>query len=123
MSLTEVETRKKIIDKRLNDAGWNIEDRSQVIKEFDIIIDDILVKEAPTKYAGHQFSDYVLLGKNGKSLAVVEAKKTSVDAAIGREQAKQYCYNILKENSDETPLPLLILINTDNIGKISAFLN
>ena len=35
-----------------------------------------------------------MLGKDGKPLAVVEAKKTSVDAAIGREQAKQYCYNI-----------------------------
>jgi len=31
---------------------------------------------------------------HGKPLAVVEAKKTSVDAALGREQAKQYCYNI-----------------------------
>jgi type I site-specific restriction endonuclease len=27
---------------------------------------------------------------------VVEAKKSSKDAAIGREQAKQYCYNIQK---------------------------
>ncbi len=36
---------------------------------------------------GKQFSDYVLLGKDGKTMAVVEAKKTSVDAAIGREQA------------------------------------
>jgi len=34
-------------------------------------------------------------------LAVVEAKKTSRDAAIGREQAKQYCYNIQKQLGGE----------------------
>ena len=54
----------------------------------------VLIEEEHTLYSGHQFSDYVLFGKDGKPLAVVEAKKTSVDAAIGREQAKQYCYNI-----------------------------
>jgi type I restriction enzyme, R subunit len=87
-------TRKEIIDNRLKQAGWNVSDRTQVIEEIDIIVDPNLALEAPTPYAGHQYSDYVLLGKNGKPLAVVEAKKTSVDAAIGREQAKQYCYNI-----------------------------
>jgi type I restriction enzyme R subunit len=87
-------TRKEIIDKRLKQAGWNVTDRTQVIEEFDIIVDPNLVKEGSTPYSGHQFSDYVLLGKDGKPLAVVEAKKTSVDAALGREQAKQYCYNI-----------------------------
>ena len=78
-------TRKEIIDNRLKKAGWNVADRTQVIEEFDIIVDSNLVLEAPTPYAGHQYSDYVLLGKDGKPLAVVEAKKTSVDAAIGRE--------------------------------------
>lgn len=93
----EKQTRKEIIDSRLKQAGWNVTDKTQVIEEFDIIVDNNLVKEAPTPYAGHQFSDYVLLGKDGKPLAVVEAKKTAVDAAIGREQAKQYCYHIQKE--------------------------
>src|SRR5207249_1144440 len=82
---------------RLKQAGWNVTDRTQVVEEFDIIIDENLVREAATPYGGHQFSDYVLLGKDGKSLAVVEAKRTSVDAAIGREQAKQYCFNIQKK--------------------------
>lgn len=34
------------------------------------------------------------MGKDGKPLAVVGAKKTANYAAIGREQAKQYCTNI-----------------------------
>ena len=62
-----------------------------------------MLYEPQTIYQGHQFSDYVLLGRDGKSLAVVEAKKTSVDAAIGREQAKQYCYNIQKKYGSELP--------------------
>jgi len=78
-------TRKEIIDNRLNQAGWNVTDRTQVIEEFDIHL--TVVEEPTTPYAGHQYSDYVLLGKDGKPLAVVEAKKTSVDAALGREQA------------------------------------
>ena len=99
----EKQTRKEIIDNRLKQAGWNVNDRTQVIEEFDIIVDANMVREAPTPYAGHQFSDYVLLGKDGKPLAVVEAKKSSVDANIGKEQAKQYCYNIQKEKGGELP--------------------
>ncbi|MBK9290432.1 MAG: DEAD/DEAH box helicase family protein [Bacteroidetes bacterium] len=94
-------TRKEIIDNRLKQAGWNVTDRTQVIEEFDIHL--TVVEEPITPYAGHQYSDYVLLGKDGKPLAVVEAKKTSVDAALGREQAKQYCYNIKQTQGVELP--------------------
>ena len=96
-------TRKEIIDKRLKQAGWNVDDRTQVIEEFDILVDLNLIKEGTTPYSGHQYSDYVLLGKDGKPLAIVEAKKTSVDAAIGREQAKQYCYNINTTQGGDLP--------------------
>jgi type I restriction enzyme R subunit len=101
--MNEAKTRKEIIDSRLKEAGWNVDDRSHVIKELNIIVDNNLVQEAATPYSGRQFSDYVLLGKDGQPLAVVEAKKTSVDAAVGREQAKQYCYNIQKEKGYELP--------------------
>ena len=94
-------TRKEIIDNRLKKADWNVTDRTQVIEEFDIHL--TVVEEPTTPYAGHQYSDYVLLGKDGKPLAVVEAKKTSVDAALGREQAKQYCYNIKSTQGGELP--------------------
>lgn len=94
-------TRKEIIDNRLIQADWNVTDRTQVIEEFDIHL--TVVEEPTTPYGGHQYSDYVLLGKDGKPLAVVEAKKTSVDAALGREQAKQYCYNIQSTQGGELP--------------------
>ncbi len=103
MFLNEKLTRKEIIDTRLQQAGWDVADRTQVIEEFDIVVDSNLLKDAPTPYAGHQFSDYVLLGKDGKPLAVVEAKKATIDANIGKEQAKQYCYNIQKQFSCELP--------------------
>ncbi len=96
-------TRKEIIDNRLKHAGWNVGDRTQVVEEFDIIVDSNMVQEAATPYAGRQYSDYVLLAKDGKPLAVVEAKKSTVDANIGKEQAKQYCFNIQKQFGGDLP--------------------
>ncbi|MGI6394430.1 MAG: DEAD/DEAH box helicase family protein [bacterium] len=103
MTHTEKETRKKLIDKMLLKSGWNVEDSSLVITEYDIELIGDFIADPKNPYSGHQFSDYVLLGRNGKPLAVVEAKKTSVDPAIGREQAKQYCYNIVKKYGGELP--------------------
>lgn len=95
-------TRKEIIDNRLKQAGWNVTDRTQVIEEFFITVENNVVNEPTTAYSS-EFSDYVLLGKDGKPLAVVEAKKSSVDARIGEEQAKQYAYNIQKQFSCDLP--------------------
>lgn len=106
-------TRKEIIDNRLKQAGWNVTDRTQVIEEFDIIVDSNLVQESLTQYAGHQYSDYVLLAKDGKPLAVVEAKKSTVDANIGKEQAKQYCFNI--QNQFGVALPFCFYTNGHDI--------
>jgi type I restriction enzyme R subunit len=100
---SEKQTREQYIDNQLKQAGWDINDRTQVHPEFDIIVDTNLVKEAQTPYSGHQYSDYVLLGRDGKPLAVVEAKKTTSDASYGREQAKQYCINIKNSLGCELP--------------------
>lgn len=104
MAKSEAMTRSELIDKQLAASGWNVKDPTQVVEEFDILTAlPEGISEARTQYEGHQFSDYVLLGKDGKPLAVVEAKKSSNDAALGREQAKQYCYNIQKQLSGELP--------------------
>ena len=100
----EQQTRIELIDRMLRQASWNVNDPLQVVAEFDILVGlPEGVQEPRTPYEGHQFSDYVLLGKDGKPLAVVEAKKTSRDAAIGREQARQYCCNIRKQLGVELP--------------------
>lgn len=104
MAKSEALTRSELIDKQLAVSGWNVKDPTQVVEEFDILTGlPEGISEARTQYEGHQFSDYVLLGKDRKPLAVVEAKKSSKDAAIGREQAKQYCYNIQKQLDCELP--------------------
>ena len=104
MIKTEAQTRSELINGLLAQSDWNVKDPAQVIEEFDILT--VLpegVAEPRTRYEGHQFSDYVLLGKDRKPLAVIEAKKTAKDAALGREQAKQYCYNIQNQLGGELP--------------------
>lgn len=74
-------TRKEIIDKRLQQADWNVTDRTQVIEEFDIHL--TVFEEPATPYKGYKYSDYALLGQDGKPLAVVEAKKAfRIDLSI-----------------------------------------
>lgn len=102
-SLNEKQTRKKIIDSRLKQAGWNVNDVTQVIQEFDIEVEPSYKVAEPSEFYGHQFSDYVLLDRQRKPIAVVEAKKTTVDARKGEEQAKQYAYNIKKQYGCELP--------------------
>ncbi|MBR9846385.1 MAG: DEAD/DEAH box helicase family protein [Algicola sp.] len=92
--MNEKQTRKQIIDKNLLLAGWNISDQTQVVIESTMGSETL--REPYNDYS-IQFNDYVLLGKDGKSLAVVEAKRTTKDAELGREQAKQYCLNIEQE--------------------------
>jgi type I restriction enzyme R subunit len=104
MTKSEALTRSELIDQQLALSDWNVKDPAQVVEEFDILTNlPEGVAEPRTQCEGHQFSDYVLLGKDRKPLAVVEAKKSSRDAAIGREQAKQYCYNIQKQLGGELP--------------------
>ena len=67
---TEAETRKKLIDTKLYAAGWDVNNLTQVSKEFDISVPlPAGVAEARTPYEGHQYSDYVLLGRDRKPLA------------------------------------------------------
>ena len=53
------------------------------------------VDHQPTA-TGKGKADYVLWGDNGKPLAVIEAKKTAIDAEAGRTQAKCYADGLEK---------------------------
>ena len=104
MDSTEAKTRKEIIDKRLLKAGWDVDNPAQVTSELDIWVglpEGVTVPEH--EYQGFQFADYVLLGDDGDPLAVVEAKKTSRDARVGQEQARQYAVNIQKNSGKNMP--------------------
>ena len=104
MAKTEAQTRVELINKQLEQAGWNVNDSRQVIKEFYINKKASLsVAEVCSEYKVSEFSDYALLGRNAKIIAVVEAKKTSIDPRNGQEQAKQYCENIQKQQGGQIP--------------------
>ena len=76
----EDKTRTLIIDLDLERAGWPL-DRKQD-REYE-------VTGMPSK-SGVGYADYVLWGDDGKPLAVVEAKETTVDPEVGQQQAKLY---------------------------------
>ena len=98
LELSEYETRKIYIDTMLEDAGW--------IKGKDWI-DEYELKDMPNKSETGK-ADYVLFGSDGKPLAVVEAKKTSKDVAVGRQQAKLYADSLEKEFNRR---PIIFLTN------------
>lgn len=121
MTHNEARTRKEIIDRRLSKVGWNINDPLKVTCELDIYIKGVYEKDiakgdesSGSPYAGHLFADYVLLAKDKSPIAVVEAKKTSVDAEIGKEQARNYAQKI-KENINNLSMPYVFYTNGDEI--------
>jgi len=65
-----------IIDAMLAAVGWNIIDPNSV--RFEVVMGD-----------GTR-ADYVLCDRNGRSLAVIEAKRYSMNPADAAEQAKNY---------------------------------
>ncbi len=103
-NISEAKTRQEIIDKRLLNAGWDVKNPSLVTSELDIWVGlPEGVKEPEHEHQGFQYADYVLLGDDGYPLAVVEAKKTSKDARVGQEQARQYAENIQKNSGKDMP--------------------
>ena len=91
--ISEAETRKKYINVALKEAGW--------------IIGSNVTEEEPVtgmpNSTGTGFVDYVLWGKDNLPLAVVEAKRTSVDTMVGSQQAKLYA-DCLQNECGRRPL-------------------
>ncbi len=83
-ALSEFKTRKIYIDVDLKQMGWKFNGpAADVQEEYPV--------EGMAGVAGRLgFCDYVLFGKDGLPLAVVEAKRTSKDPNIGRKQAVLY---------------------------------
>ena len=92
LEFDEATTRTRLIDSLLASVGWNVAageaSTEQVGKEVE-------VKHQPTA-SGLGYADYVLWDDNGNPLAVIEAKKTSVEPERGRHQAKLYADGLEK---------------------------
>ncbi len=93
MDMTEAETRRAYIDVMLQDAGW--QRGPNWVEEYPIA-------EMPNK-SGKGAADYVLLGDNGLPLAVIEAKRTSVNVEKGRQQAVLYA-DYLEKKLGQRPI-------------------
>lgn len=95
--LTEAQTRKIYIDLSLKEAGW---DNLQPDKDIEY---EVRGMPRSTNPSGKGYVDYVLWGDNGLPLAVVEAKKTMVDASKGKHQASLYA-DCLEQMTGQRPL-------------------
>lgn len=90
-NINEKETRYSIIDPLLAKAGWNLADHTQV--GFEIPIQNY------DKTRVNGFSDYCLYKADGDVLAVIEAKRTSRDPRVGKQQVLEYATEIEKKQS------------------------
>ena len=86
--ISEAETRKMYIDLMLKEAGWDILTSEGAVQPLKACI-EVEVKGMPNAQE-LGYVDYVLFGGNGKPLAVVEAKRTSVSPIKGKHQAELY---------------------------------
>ena len=96
LDLSEYKTRKLYIDTMLTDAGWT---------ESKDWLNEVELPGMPNK-SEVGYADYVLYGDDGRPLAVVEAKRTCVDVAKGRHQAKLYA-DLLEKKYHRRPVIFL----------------
>lgn len=96
LDLSEYKTRKIYIDTMLIDAGWT---------EGKNWINEVELLGMPNK-SEVGYADYVLYDDAHRPLAVIEAKRTCVDVAKGRQQAKLYA-DILEKQYGRRPVIFL----------------
>lgn len=100
--LSEFMTRKKYIDIDLKMLGWNFSGPEQDVRE------EYEVNDMDNHIGQQGFVDYVLMGKDGLPLAVIEAKRTSKDPNVGRKQASLYADSLERRFSRR---PMIFLTN------------
>ncbi|PLS24623.1 DEAD/DEAH box helicase family protein [Bifidobacterium imperatoris] len=97
--LSEYETRKRFIDLDLQLVGWNMQQ-------------DVAVEYPVTGMEGNAgkqgFVDYLLKGRDGKPLAIIEAKRTSFSPKKGLQQSRLYADCLEREFGYR---PLIFLSN------------
>ncbi len=105
MDLSEKETREKIIDPWLKSEGW----REEYIKtevnsvKSNFKIKKYEIKKGEGKEEG-RFIDYLLLDEHKNPLAIIEAKRFSLDAEKGSIQATTYQKDIESQTKFAVPI-------------------
>jgi len=105
--LSEKETREQKIDPYLHDAGWK---EDYIRREVNSVKSKFNIKEyVPSKGKGDdsgRFIDYLLLDEHKKPLAIIEAKKFSVDPEKGSIQSTTYQKDI--ESQIKLSIPIFL---------------
>ena len=96
--ISEYETRKHYIDWDLALAGWKL--GGNVIEEREVHGMPV----EPGKTDGTGFVDYLLNGKDGRPLAILEAKKTTYSIEKGLQQARLYAICLEREVGYKPPI-------------------
>jgi type I restriction enzyme R subunit len=84
---------RTLIDAQLKDQDWKISDGISVRYEYTL--------------ADGDRADYLLCGREGRGLAIVEAKRESINAADAREQGRH--------NAEQAGVPFVFLANGKEI--------
>ena len=108
LRFTEDNTRKWLIDRDLRLAGWDVPAGTA---SNDSVGQEVEVLHQPTT-STVGYCDYVLWDDNGKPLAIVEAKKTTVDARQGQRQAELYADGLEKMHGQR---PMIFFTNGHDI--------
>jgi type I restriction enzyme R subunit len=89
--ISEFKTRKLYIDVDLKLMGWQMGGAdADVAEEYEVdYMNGVLGQKG--------YADYVLFGKDGLPLAVVEAKRSSKDPNVGRKQAVLYADSLERQ--------------------------
>lgn len=93
MSFTNEAFSRVVIDSQLTAQGWSLTDG--ISARYEVVLDD-----------GTR-ADYVLCDRHGRSLAVIEAKRFSVNPGDAAEQAKNY--------AKQLKVPYIFLANGNEI--------
>lgn len=110
---TEATTRTELIDPALAAAGWDVRNSQQVGLEIPVDGFDPqawqrlhsklnILRQQGVAYDGTLptgISDYVLYRDNGEILAIVEAKRASIDPRLAEAQAEFYVNELAKRQS------------------------
>lgn len=113
MPPTEATTRREMIDPALKKAGWDVNNPQRVGLEIPVNGFDPLAWQALAAKLKHireqnkiyevelpaGICDYALYRDNGEIIAVVEAKKTSIDPRLAQAQAEFYVSEIAKRQN------------------------
>ncbi|MCC6346306.1 MAG: DEAD/DEAH box helicase family protein [Nitrospirales bacterium] len=96
-----------VIDDLLCQAGWDPADKSQVLTEVSIRDTSWVISDPVAPYGykpsrktkdGDEIptgrADYVLMDRNGRPLAIIEAKRTAIEPYTAKQQALPYAKKI-----------------------------